>query len=214
VRLLRDLLADVLVPLRALAVALAGVALALAWFHGYRWLAIIGAILAVLSGALLERLGARSLPGDPVRAARLMEFWVISPAAVSALAAMIVIAVSVRLTAPKDAPPVTTELLAATAGALTAFLSSAFIDWAGDKDDSRTADRIRDRFYDHYKRADDAHPVGFSPDKKLYYFEAESEGELWVYSDEHGGITGWGHGARRKRAAAIAALIASAGRAS
>lgn len=194
--LLKDLLSEVLVPLRALVIALVGVGLAWTWFKGYWWLVVLISIASIFSGILFERHGAGQLPGDPLRAVRMMEFWVLSPAAVSALAAMIVVAVSVALTAPKGTPTATKELLTATSGALTAFLTSAFIDWTGDKDDSRTANRIRDQFYAHYQRADTSHTPGRHDN--VYYFEAGSVGERWVYSNEFGGITGWGYDARRR----------------
>lgn len=207
---LKSLFADVVIPLRALAVALAGVVLAWAWFSSYGWWAVIGAAAFVLAGFVLERQGYSRLPLDPMGAVRLMEFWVISPAAVSAVAAMIVVILTVMLTTPTEAPTETQKMMASVSAALTGFFTSSFIDWSGDTKDSRTASRIREHFFSRYKRADDKHPPGFDSSTGNYYFPAGSKGERWVYSNEFSAIEGWGYEARRKRAGGIAAAIAEA----
>lgn len=196
---------DLAVPFRGLIVALAGVGLAWLWFNNLRWLAIFATVVLVSVGKMFELLGGFQLPKNPVLGLRLMELWVVSPAMFAAASAAAIVIVAVHLSLPETATSVDKELITSLGAGITAFLSGGFVAWAADQKDSRVDDRIKESFQGKYMR-----PIaGQSPRIGVAYFKADSAGERWVYSDEYGGVSGWGKSARRKRAAGIAAELAS-----
>jgi len=83
------------------------------------------------------------------------------------------------------------EIIGAVATAITAFLSSSFVDWAGDDKDSKLSDRIQKLFEAKYQG----------------YFTSESEGELFVFAGAYKGADGWGRMSRRTRATGIASRM-------
>jgi hypothetical protein len=196
---------QLLIPLRACLVALAGVLLAWLWFHDLAWLAVIVAIAAAAVGLALDGLGRMQLPNRPVQAVRLMEWWILTPGILAAVGAAAVIILAVALALPDDTPKATKEVVGALGTGITTFITAAFIAWTGDEKDSQVADRIAAAFQAHYDRLPKAGPGK----PRVYYFKAESPGELWVYSDEYGGVTGWGHKARATRALKIEAELKS-----
>lgn len=200
-----ELLGELLTPLRGLGVALAGVYLTYLWYHGQRGSAVLLGILACAVGLICDRIGTSLLPKRPRSAMVFLELWVLSPAALAAVAAAVVVLVTVALTVPDTTATATKDTLGALSTGLTAFITSAFISWAGDDKDSRVADHIRETFWSKYGRAGTARGSG------VHYFRAESPGELWVFADEYRGIEGWGRSARWRRAQGIAQELKSRG---
>jgi hypothetical protein len=191
-------------PLRALFVALAGAGLAWLSFNHLVWLAAVIAVVVLAVGWLLDRVGERSLPKHPVRAVRLLELWSLVPLMLGAVAAAAVVVVTVALTVPDSTSTDTKETVGALATAVTTFLTSVFVNSAGDKDDSTLSDHIQATFERHYGKGPAA-----QPDPKVHYFGAETAGLRWVFSGEYGGISGWGRPARLTRAKGIAAELKS-----
>ncbi len=192
---------DLTAPLRALLVGLAGVAIAWSWFKDQFVLAVAIAVVIALVGSVLDWLGRTLLlPDRPKTAVLFLEWWILTPAAMAAVASAVVVIVTVTLTIPEDAKvdASTKQLIGTLSTGLTAFVTAAFISWSGDDKNSRLADHIRSVFQAKYKR--DAAPG-------VHVFPAESVGERWVYSDEFRGVEGWGRDARLKRAAGIAAAL-------
>jgi hypothetical protein len=198
---LGDVFDELSIALRAVLVALAGVMIAFFWFNG-DWafsVAFVGGGLVI--GVIAQSLGERQLPDHPERALEVMEFSVIAPATVAAAAAALVIIVSVSLTVTGDED--IKALAAAMATGITAFLTTTLIEWTGDKEDSKVANRIRQTFWAHYNRT--GYPV--PPGERVKLFAPDSDGERWVYSAEFKGIDGWGREARRTRARGIAQCL-------
>lgn len=196
-------------PLRALLVGLAGVLLAWLWFNGQVAYAALLALAAILAGALLDLLGRSLLPGRPKLAVRLLEWWILTPAAIAAVASAAVVVITVALTIGDDVEvsAATKELIASLSTGITAFVTAAFINWSGDDKDSQLADHIKEVFRHFYKReGDETNPQART-------FPPGSAGERWVYSEEYSGIEGWGRSARIKRAEGIAAALSSRGQA-
>lgn len=188
-------------PLRALAVALGGVGLAWLWFHEHWWLALLAGLAGCFVGWSLDWIGFQMLPKRPVAAGRLMEWWIVTPAVIAALASGAVAVVTVALAVPDSAKSDTKTLIGALTTGLTGFITTAFVSWSGDDKDSKLADHISSAFEKKYKREP-------GPDaqrsRHVHYFAADSDGERWVYSPEFKGVDGWGRPARIKRAKGIA----------
>jgi hypothetical protein len=193
------MLSGLLVPLRALVVAILGAGIAWGWYTGHRWLSFVAPLVVLAIGLLISEFGVAKLPEDPVTAARLMPWRILVPAVIAAGAAGIAIIVAAELTLPdKTAKGVPTpnslkEIVTALSTAITAFLAAAFIDWTGDANDSRLADWISSTFQKKYTG----------------YFAAESTGEKLVYSGYV--VDGWGGAARMERAMGIAEEIRTGG---
>jgi hypothetical protein len=118
---------------------------------------------------------------------RFMEWWILVPIVLAAVAAAAAIVVTVELIVPDTVPDSTKETVGAVGSAITAFLSSGFIDWAADGDDSKLSDRVRDHFYDVYKPA----------------LRPDSVADRYVYSGNYRGADGWGRAARQLRAKGV-----------
>ncbi len=199
-QVLTELFAGLLMPLRAVAVALLGVWLAAEWSSGTIWLPIIVILIVIGLGYLCDLAGRHLLPGHPVAAVVLLEFWLLAPLMVAATASALIVLLAIAFTLPKDANATTTELTKALTTALTAFLTSGFVSWTGDQNASPLAQRIQRTFAAKYQRC-------VAPQLRqsgIYYFRPDSPGERWVLSDSFGGIDGWGHEARLARARGIA----------
>jgi hypothetical protein len=184
---LSDGLKGLAVPFRALAVALLGVLWAWLWFNSNGLLAAATAVLALLVGAGLDAIGRHAPFDKPARAVTFMEWWIVVPMVLAGAASAITVIVAVALVVPDSAGDQVKETVGALATAITAFLSSGFVDWAADDSDSRVSDRIQEHFHDVYK------------DK----FKPGSAAQLYVFSGSYGGATGWGRKARRSRAEGI-----------
>lgn len=191
-----ELLGEFAAPVRALLVALVGALLAYLWYEDQRFWAIVIGIAACLVGVVLDGIGKSFLPQHPVAAVWLLEGWVLTPAALAAIAGASVVLITVALTLPEDTPTSTTKTIAALSTGLTGFITAVFISWAGDEKNSKIADHIKRAFAAKYDR-----PPG---EPASHHFRPGSDGEQWVYSDEVGGIEGWGHHARVTRAKGIA----------
>jgi len=196
--MIAELLGEVVRPLRGMLVALAGAALAYLWYDEKQVLAVVLAIIVCFIGVIADQAGKALLPARPVGALWLLEGWVLTPAALAAIAAAVVVLVTVALTVPDDTPATTKETIGALSTGITAFVTAAFVSWAGDADNSTVADHVKTAFRAHYNRA------GALPQAGVHYFTAASVGEQWVYSDEYGGVEGWGYTARHSRAYGIA----------
>lgn len=192
-------------PLRALAVGLAGVGLAWLWFNDQPLLAVLVAAATVLAGLVLDWIGRSLLPQKPVLAVRFMEWWLLTPAGIAALASAVVVFVTVGLTVPEgaDVGREAKQLISTLSTGLTAFVTAGFISWAGDDKDSRLGEHIKAVLQDTYIREG-----GRASGRRTHPFPADSPGERWVYSNEYRGIEGWGRTARIKRAEGIAAAMA------
>ncbi|GAA0585864.1 hypothetical protein HPO96_10750 [Kribbella sandramycini] len=182
---LTDALKGLAAPFRALVVAVLGAFWAWQWFTNDGLWAILAALAALLLGLTLDALGRRTSPANPHLSIALMEWWIVVPMVLAALAAATTIVITVELVAPETATPETKETIGALATAITAFLASGFIDWAADDTDSRTSDRIRDHFYAKYATT----------------FQDNSPADLYVYSTTT--PTGWSRTTRRTRADGI-----------
>ncbi|MGI8668067.1 MAG: hypothetical protein ACR2N4_18885 [Jatrophihabitans sp.] len=179
---LRDAFKGLAAPLRALFAALVGAWWASLWFGGTRWTVALVAIGAVTVGLLLDFAGRVAPARRPLLAITLMEWWIVIPMVLAAVAAAAAIIVTV--TVPDGTPAATKETIGALATAITSFLAAGFVDRAGDEDESRVSDRIRDHFYDKYDKT----------------FKDGSAAQLFVFSGSYGTATGWGRAARRIRA--------------
>lgn len=196
---------DLGTPLRALLVALAGVALTYLWLSDQMIVAVALAVAAVVLGWVINRIGELLLPKRPVASIRFLESWLLTPAAIAAVASAVVVVITVTLTIPDDSNVSgnVKELVGTLSTGLTAFLTAAFIEWAGDDKNSKLADHVKSVFQSKYGRKDDPNlPQG------AHGFPAGSDPERWVFSDEFGGIEGWGYAARRKRAQGVADSLA------
>ncbi|HZX04299.1 hypothetical protein [Kribbella sp.] len=176
-------------PLRALFVAVLGAWWAWLWFTGDGQWAVLVALGALVLGLLIDYAGRKMPQSTPYLAINLMEWWIIVPMVLAAVAAATAIVLTVDLVAPDTASPETKQTVAALATAVTAFLASGFVDWAADGSDSRVSERIRDHFYERYRSS----------------FKDGSLADLYVYSANYAGADGWGRAARRIRAKGIKA---------
>ena len=195
-KMIGELLGEFATPARALLVALTGALLAYLWYEDQRLWAIAIGVAACLVGVVLDTIGKSFLPKHPVAAVWLLEGWVLTPAALAAIAGAAVVLITVALTLPDDTPTSTTKTVAALSTGLTAFITAVFISWAGDEKNTKIAKHIQGAFQAKYDR-----PPG---KPGAHHFAPGSQGEQWVYSEEVGGIEGWGHDARVTRAKGIA----------
>jgi len=189
------------VPIRALVISITGVVIAYLWFsRSYVALATLVATGTGL-GWVCAILGDYLLPSKPVLALELLELSIFAPATVAAAGAAAVTVVGVELTG--TGTPESKALAAVLATGITTFISVVIMSWAGDKEDSSLSNFIRDRFRAHFKRT----AAGVSDTARVKYFDAESDGELWVQSHDFKGVSGWHRGARRRRARGVAAEL-------
>lgn len=169
---------------------------------------MLTAAAACAAGLIAKEIGTALLPDRPRQAVDALEWWILTPGAFAATAAAVVVIVAVETTVPKGTATDTKELVGALSTGLTAFVTAAFIAWAGDEKDSTLGNEIREIFFAKYKREPDP---GKPRERGVQYFPAGSAGERWVYSSEFGGVEGWGRDARRKRAQGIAHELTNAG---
>jgi hypothetical protein len=194
---------DLAAPLRGLVVGLAGAGMAWLCFNGLWWAAVLITAAGITIGWLLDWLGATLLPKKPVAAVRVLEWWLVVPATIAAAAGAAVIIITVALAVPDSTPDDTKEIVAALSSGITAFITTAFISWAGDEKDSSLGDHVRDVFQAKYKP--EVPPA--ERDASLAYFAPESRGLRLVYSEAFAGVEGWGRSARRKRAEELAKVL-------
>ena len=140
--------------LPALLVALAGVGIAWLLFYGRGTVAIAAVLVVTATGWLGDRAGRRALPARPVRARLAMELYLLVPISLASFVAGLLIWLAVYFAEDKSWSQEKKELIAATAGALTTFLSSAFIKGIEDADEKGVAVRIRNAFREAYEAPD------------------------------------------------------------
>lgn len=186
---LRDALKGLASPLRALLVSLVGAWWASLWFGGTRWAVVLVALGAIVVGLLFDLVGRSLPPEKPLLKISMMEWWVVIPMVLATVGAAAAIIVTVTLTTPDGTATATKETIGAVATAITAFLAAGFVDRAGDDDDSRLSDRIKEHFYSEYATT----------------FKTNSPADLYVFAGSYGNATGWGRSARRIRATGMQA---------
>jgi hypothetical protein len=197
------LIEQILKPVTALVVGLAGAWAAWTWFDNGDPLGFAVAIVVFLLGLFLDRVGRNSLPGSPRLGAWLMEAWRLMPVSVAVIAGALVVIIAVEWAIPDPpsgsgvaqvvgaATASTKEVVGAVTAAVTSFLTAAFISWTEDDPDKGVTEHIQSAFYDSYKNQ----------------FEKSSRPWLLVFSDPVDDISGWGFDARHKRAEALEAEI-------
>lgn len=177
-----------LLPFRAVLVAMLGLWLAWSWYVQPRWwLPLVVVFGAIIVAHVCAAVGRRLLPGQPVVALLLMEVWIVAPLMWAALAGCAVVITAVALHVEQGTPTVDEQLTNGLAAAITTFLTSGFIAWAGDQDKSPVARRIKRSFETAFQG------VHLAP-----------EVERLVYSDAVQGIEGWSLRARFERATRLA----------
>lgn len=196
------ILEPVRVPLIALAIGLAGVGLAWLWFDQREEVAVAAGAVGIALGSAANWFGRKLLPNHPVGALRLLEGWILIPIALATAASAAVVIVTVELTLPNTTPTDTKELVGAVTTGIAAFLTAAFISWAGDDKDSTLADHVKASFQDRYTRPN-------RPKPGAHAFAPDSAGEKWVFAEHFRGVSGWGRPARHKRAKGIAHELAA-----
>lgn len=195
-------------PFLALMVALGGVTLAWVWINEENHSCAIGVIIVgMLLGRGCEWTGILLLPKYPKQALYFMEFSVISPALVAAVASGAIVLISIALSPPEGVSVETKQVLTTLSAGISAFLTAGFLGWTGEKGDSKLANRIRGKFQEKYQR----HIPQATKILGVHYFKADSPGERWVYSGAYRGISGWGREARKKRAQGLADELKSRG---
>lgn len=194
---MRDLIDALALPARSFVVAFIGACLASGWFKHARAIAVVVVAASIVVGLLCDHFGSKLLPHRPYAAIRWLEGWLLVPIAVGALGAALIVILTVNLAAPESASSRDKELAKAATAAIASFVTSVMIARENDKTESPLARRIRRTFWRHYNRG----PGTGNPRVKL--FAKSSVGENWVYSNEFGGIEGWGYAQRRTRAQGI-----------
>lgn len=187
-----DALSGLAAPLRSLLVALIGAAAAWLWFKHDRLLIVVLAVGAVLVGLLIDLAGRHTPASRPKLAITLMEWWIVVPMVLGAIAAAAAIVVTVGLAVPDGTAASTKETIGALATAITSFLASGFVDRAADEDGSAVSDRIKAHFWDKYQ------PL-VTPGS-----DAANAVFAGIYATPTGGVEGWGRSARRTRADGLA----------
>jgi hypothetical protein len=139
--------------LLALLVAMLGVGGAWAYFTFSSSVSIIIVVVGVvlgLVGIASYLLGRSMLPDQPRIAVYFMGLWILGPVFLAALAGAFIIFLGVRLTPGDDASTETEKLLAATFAALSAFLTTAFIDSVVKAESSLVGGPIKNAFHAAY----------------------------------------------------------------
>lgn len=163
------------------------------WFWGWAPLAVVLAFVIALLGFVLDFLARRKLDGgDPVGFRRRLEWWLLVPFAIGAVAAAVAIVLAVEFNAGKDASVEREKILSAFVAALGAFLTAAFIKGAEEADDNWVGMRFKKLFQAHYN-------------PKFKAGEPTTDAELAVRSEAALGFSGWGRAARKRRAEIVAA---------
>jgi hypothetical protein len=179
-----DILEPLIAPIRAALVALLGLWLAWSWFSGSGWLPPLCLVLAsIVAAHACTAWGRKELPRRPLLALFLMEMWILAPLLWGALASCVIVILAVALQPPEGTPTADQQLAKALAAAITAFLTSGFISWSGDRDKSPVARRTKAAFHEAYKG-----------------FELPRDIERVVYSEAVRGLNGWAWPARYARA--------------
>ena len=198
-----DIVEGLVAPLRALVLAVSGCWLAWSWTDEFRVVPVFVIVALMAAGLLCERAGRALLPERPVSAVIAMEFWILVPMSLGVIASAAIIGLAMRFALPASAPAAEQEIMKSLSAALGAFLTAGFIAWSSDKNESPVARRVQRAFFDAYGR----YQQGQHSVKGVKYFAADSDGERWVFSEAVGGIEGWGHEARLRRARGIAEEI-------
>lgn len=183
---------------KSLLIGFIGVLFAQFWFMGTAWAIVLVVLGAIVVAAAADEAGKALLARSPVPSTYLLEWWILYPAIGAALGAAAVIVLAVELAAPETASPETKELVGALGTGITAFITTVFISWSEDADDSTLADHVRNAYqkiFDEYQ--------GSPAPRGRHFFMRGSRGLRFVFSEEFEGISGWGRQARLARARAI-----------
>lgn len=140
------LAAPILVPLRALAFALAGALAATRLLEGDLSLLVLVAACLV-SGIVLFEIGRAQLPKRPRIGLFLMEGWILAPLSLALPAATIAVVIGVLLVHPEGASNQEKTVTAAASTAIATLLAAAVVAWSEDQNGSRSSSRIRAAFH-------------------------------------------------------------------
>lgn len=176
--------------LSVLAVTLLGIGLTWLGIAVGWWAILIALLVPVGLGKGMFWLGKRRLTTAPEEAVRWMEWWVLVPGTVAALAQCIVIILGMRLKLDDAGGAEVRQLWAATIGAVSTFLVVTFVRAAEEADEAWAGKRIREAFFRAAERS--------------WRFPKGSTGEMAIYSEGWKGLHGWGREARRRRAREVA----------
>ncbi len=195
---LAGLFSPALVPLRALVVTLLGVALSRLWYDSQYLSLVLLTFGPVVVAYVAFYIGRARLPHNPRAGLLWMEFWIIAPLVVAVVAVCGTVILAVELAAPEDASAGLKKQATTISTAVGTFFSTSFVAWTADQKSSRMSSKVRDAFYEKYKRTKPPNPARF--EDGVCYVDAESTAELAVYSSVYHGLSGWGLSDRWERA--------------
>lgn len=196
---------DIFVSLPSLVIAVAAVFAAyVALKLSLGWWSVVTCLAAVfLIGQIAGWSASRVLYRRPRLSVWLFEISALAPVAVAVLASAVLIWASVAID-KRNFTGVNDELAKAFLTALTAYVTAGFLKAAETLDESWIAPRVKAAFQAHFRG--EQHYDAALPG--MYYFvRGQNPIEPWVHSDPWGGVEGWTFAGRRRRAAAIAALL-------
>lgn len=179
--------------LPALLVAVAGVGLAWLGYEAHWAMSAVLVFSIVVIAEAIYRSGRAAVRSSPVSAIPRIEARILVFGAIAAGASALLIFVGVEFEPDKQASEQTKQLLAASAGALTAFITALWVKNAEEADEEWISSTVRADF--HREFAD--------------VFPNDSPGANAVFAGDFGGESGWGREARRVRAEAVAGALAA-----
>lgn len=202
------LLGPVATPLRSLAFALGGAALAWAWFSIGPFLPIL-LVFGVWGITIAGQAYASSLiTTNPVRALAWFEWRLLGIVVVSAGAAALVIIVTVWFTLDdnqkKELATSTQQVIAAVGAALTAFIGAVSV--TGESADSSVGDLVKTKFRNKFTVGE---PAGAGQVRIDTGTEAGKRADRALYSSKDYGWTDWSRENRRLRAEALGKYVSS-----
>lgn len=180
--------------LPGLVVAAGGAGLAWLGYRVWAWLPVVIVAVVALAGYLFHRVGRGRLATAPVRGAQLMQWRFLMPLALGAGAAGLLIALAVWFEPVEGTSTETKKLLAASLGALTAFLTAAWIKSGEEAAEQWIATPIKAAFQSVFATRFQSDPEGV-PAQAL--FNDTWQGRGWKTTAD-----------RRARAVAVAAGLA------
>jgi hypothetical protein len=173
--------------LPALLVAAVAIGLAIVWLEVSELVAVAAVVVGALLGGGAWWIGKRAVTGArprPLRALTWLTWSALAPAAVGAGVAGAIIVLGIELTNDRW-PAQTRALVAATTGALTTYLTAAFVRGAEDADRSWISGVVKQAFQAAFKDR----------------FREGTDAARAAFSDT--GPVGWDRATRRERAQTI-----------
>lgn len=203
-----SLLAPFLTPLRTLLFALGGVVLAWLWFTWSPWAPIIIVGAAWAGNIGLQHWAENHITTHPMRALALLEWRLLSIAAVSAGMAAIVIVLAVTVAGGQEATsdPQSKELIGAVGAALSAFVAAVGI--SAEDSDERVGNMVRDTFRARFVTDGQAASDQMNIDSST---EEGAKADRALNSSHDYGWKDWSRATRRERVAAVDAYLKASG---